>query len=84
MTFPVTTNDPRAARLTGMSRHRSADMQHDVAEFLEDDLGEVVRFGRGTTDPRITYSAQYNTNGVLVYRYPNAAGNGDIVTTVKP
>lgn len=77
-------NDPRATRLTGPGRHEGTDMSHDTAKVIEDDRGDVVTFGRGTTDPRITWSAQRNTNGELVYSYPNAAGNGTITTLVHP
>lgn len=79
-------NDPRATRLTGPGRHEGTDSSAaaGATKSIEDDKGQVVEFGRGTTDPRITYSAQYNVSGVKVYTYPNAAGNGLITTTVHP
>ena len=77
-------NDPRATRVTGSGRHESTDMSHDVTKVIEDDRGDIVTFGRGLIDPRITYSAQRNTNGDLVYTYPNATGDGTISSLVKP
>lgn len=86
MTLTRHLNDPRAGRLTGPNRHESLDINstNGVLKSWEDARGQVLECGRGVTDPRVTYTAQYNTNGVKCYRYPNAAGNGDVVTTVAP
>ena len=79
-------NDPTATQVTGPGRHEGMDINSTdgVAKFIRDARGVVTEHGRGTTDPRITYTAQYNTNGVKCYTYPNAAGNGLVTTTVHP
>jgi len=84
MTLTRHLNDPRAARLTGPGRHEGTDMSHTLTKVIEDDRGDVVTFGRGETDPRITFWTTRNVAGTLVYHYANAAGNGIISTTVKP
>lgn len=79
--------NPSAALQTGVSRH---EMQEDSggaqveAKWILDEIGPVVGFGRGVSDPNITYVTFYNTNGTQVYAYPNAAGTGIIVTPTKP
>lgn len=83
----VVTNDARAARLTGVSRHEMQEAQAGAQaddKVIEDEVGGVAAFGRGVTDPNITYLVLYNTNAVRVYIYPNAAGDGVQVSLVKP
>jgi len=53
-------------------------------KILDDEDGPVMAFGRGASDPNITYLALYNTNGTKCYIYPNAAGDGTITSSVKP
>jgi hypothetical protein len=48
------------------------------------DTNVDAEMGRGTTDPDITYLGLRNANGTKCYIYPNAAGNGIVVSTVKP
>jgi hypothetical protein len=43
-----------------------------------------AELGRGTTDTDITYLGLRNANGTKCYIYPNAAGNGIVVSTEKP
>jgi hypothetical protein len=43
-----------------------------------------AELGRGTTDTDITYLGLRNANGTKCYIYPNAAGNGIVVTTIQP
>jgi hypothetical protein len=43
-----------------------------------------AELGRGVTDPDITYLALRNANGTKCYIYPNAAGDGIVVSTTKP
>lgn len=40
--------------------------------------------GRGETDIDITYLELMNESGTKVFIYPNAAGNGLIVSTTRP
>lgn len=85
--FTVVTNDARAARLTGVSRHEMQEAQAGAQsddKVVEDEFGGVFATGRGATDQKVTYIQLYNTNGSKVYISPNAAGNGLIVSTVKP
>lgn len=53
-------------------------------KILDDEVGPVMSFGRGVNDPNVTYLALYNTNNTKVYIYPDAAGTGIQVSTVKP
>lgn len=83
----VVTNDTRASRLTGVARHEMQEAQGGAQgedKVLDDEKGPVMSFGRGVLDPNVTYLALYNTNNTKVYIYPNAAGNGVQVSTVKP
>lgn len=41
-------------------------------------------FGRGETDTDITYFEAMNENGTPCFIYPNAAGNGILVSTTRP
>jgi hypothetical protein len=43
-----------------------------------------AELGRGVSDPDITYLALRNANGTKCYIYPNAAGNGIVVSITKP
>ena len=86
--FTIVKNDPAATRMTGVARH---EMQEDAGgtdngetKAYLDDRGLVVIIGRGVTDKNITYIARFNTNGVLCYSYPNAAGTGLITTPTQP
>lgn len=83
----VVSNDPTAARKTGAGRHEmkefSGGNNNEMKAFF-DDVGLVFLIGRGDTDENITYRASYNTNGVLCYTYPDAAGTGLITQTTKP
>lgn len=83
----VVSNDPTAARKTGAGRHEMKELSggnnNEMKAFF-DDVGLVFLIGRGETDENVTYFAQYNTNGTLIYSYPNAAGNALITTAVKP
>lgn len=83
----VVTNDERAARVTGFARHEMQEAQagsQDHDKVIEDEDGLVVAFGRGTTDPLVTYVALVNTNSDIVYISPNAAGDGINVSTTRP
>lgn len=85
--FTVVSNDPRAPRLTGVNRHEMQDAQAGANtddKTLDDEKGPVSAFGRGVSDPNVTYLALYNTNNTKIYIYPDAAGTGLIVTSVKP
>jgi hypothetical protein len=86
MALTIHKNDTRAERLTGPGRHEGTDMNSagGPAKFVEDAKGLVVEFGRGASDPRITYFALFNTNGTKCYVFPNAAGDGVLVSTVQP
>lgn len=77
-------NDDRATAVTAASRHESNDMGSAVFKTGFDARGLVVEIGRGTTDPNKTYLALFNTNGTKCYLYPNDAGDGLVVDTVKP
>jgi hypothetical protein len=84
--FTVVTNDPRTARLTGVARTSMQEAQGGADfddEILDDEVGPVMAFGRGVSDPTVTYLALYR-NGTKVYLYVNADLDGAIVTTVKP
>jgi hypothetical protein len=48
------------------------------------DTNVDAELGRGTSDTDITYLALRNANGTKCYIYPNAAGNGIVVSTTKP
>lgn len=50
----------------------------------EGDTPAEMEVGRGSTDTDITYVALRNDTGVKCYIYPNAAGNGIVVSTTKP
>lgn len=83
----VVSNDPRAPRLTGVARHEMQEAQGGADtddKILDDEVGPVMSFGRGVNDPNVTYLALYNTNNTKVYIYPDAAGTGIQVSTVKP
>ena len=83
----VVTNDARAAKFTGLSRHEMQEAQPGTGKetkVLVDERGIVCIIGRGETNPLITYKAFYNAGGTLCYIYPNAAGNGVLCSTVKP
>ena len=86
----IVTNFPAAARITGVARHEmkedSGGPNGEAKVIIDDFDGNniVAIIGRGETDQNITYIALYNTNGVLSYCYPNAAGTGIIVTPTKP
>lgn len=87
MAFTVVTNDTRAARLTGVARHEMQEAQGGADfddKILDDEVGPVMAFGRGVSDPNVTYLALYNTNNTKIYIYPNEDGDGLIVTSVKP
>lgn len=47
-------------------------------------LVEVAEFGRGTTDPDITYLALRNASGTKVYIYPASGGTTLTITTTAP
>lgn len=46
--------------------------------------GVTDTLGRGEVDQDITYISLVNENGDLVFVYPNAAGNGLVVTQTRP
>ncbi len=50
----------------------------------QDMQGIKGAFGRGETDQDITYFEAMNEAGVPCFIYPNAAGNGIIVSTSRP
>lgn len=79
--IPADGGDESRTVAAGTSR---LDASHKRTRTFSDDKGVVFIIGRGESDINITYTAQYNTNGTLVYSYPNANGDGTIVTTVKP
>jgi len=86
MAFTIVTNDPGAARKTGVARHEMQEAQGGAATddwILDDEFGPVASFGRGTADTLITYLALYR-NGIATYFYPNATNDGVIVSSVKP
>lgn len=83
----VVSNDPRTTRLTGVNRHEMQEAQAGAntdAKVVEDEVDGVWATGRGVNDPNVTYISLYNTNNTRIFIYPNAAGNGLIVTSVKP
>lgn len=83
----VVTLDKRALRVTGMARHEMQEAQAGAGTFdkiIEDEFGLVTAMGRGTLDRNVTYITLQNTNNQRVFIYPNAAGNGLVVTTVAP
>lgn len=87
MPFTVVINDSRAAKFTGMSRHEMQEAQPGTGKetkLIFDEKGLVKVIGRGETNSLITYTGMYNASGTLCYIYPNAAGNGITVSTVKP
>ena len=87
MGYTVVSNDTRATRLTGVNRHEMQEAQAGADadnKVIEDEFGGAFATGRGATDPNITYISLYNTNNVLCYIYPNAAGTGIIVSATKP
>lgn len=77
-------NDTRAPLLTGGARHEMREIGAEETKVYVDALGVVAVIGRGETDVNVTYVALKNTNGDTVYAYPNAAGNGWQLSTVKP
>ena len=85
--FTIVSNDARATRQTGVARHEMQEAQAGAQtddKVFDDEVGFVFAFGRGVNDSNVTYLALQNTNLQKVYVYPNAAGNGVVVTTVKP
>lgn len=84
--FTIVTNDARAKKVGKNRLEMAEDSGGGDSEdkWVVDELGLVTVQGRGETDTSITYYGAFNTNGTLVYFYPNAAGNALIVTTVKP
>lgn len=75
---PVATNSGKAG-----GTEDAAESKEETKRFF-DVLGQVCEIGRGETDTDITYIALRNDSGTRCFIYPNAAGNGVIVTTVKP
>lgn len=80
-------------RVTGSASQNTFDTYSD--DNLTNQVGRESRtrmdmhgitdiVGRGETDPDITYEAQINETGAVVYTYPNAAGNGLITDTTRP
>ncbi len=55
-----------------------------LEHIFADKEGIAVRLVRGTTDTDITALALRNQDGTECFIYPNAAGNGVIVTAVAP
>ena len=87
MSFTIVTNDARAAKITGTQRHEMQEVQGTSSRELKvyfDEVGLVALIGRGETDATLTYVALQKTGGTLTYIHPNAAGDGIVVTTVKP
>lgn len=85
--FTIVQNNPQALRQTGSERHEMYEDSGGAgneAKAILDPLGITALIGRGDTDTNITYLGLFNTNATLVYIYPNNAGTGLIVTTVKP
>lgn len=75
------------AKQTASARHEMYEDDGGAGgetKIILDPLGITSIIGRGDTDLDITYIALFNANGTLVYIYPNNAGTGLIVTTVKP
>ncbi len=67
----------------------SREENRETSRFHSDLINHIsqsggIEFGRGVTDTEITYIALRNSNGTKCYLYPNAAGTGITVTTVKP
>lgn len=84
--FTVVTNDPRAARVTGVARHEMQEAQGGADfddKILDDEVGPVMAFGRGASDPLVTYLALYRDN-TKYYIYVDGLGTGLVVTSVKP
>lgn len=80
------TNDTRAARVTGFARHEMQEAMagaQDEDKVIEDEFGGVGGWGRGVTDPTITYLFAYR-GGTKVYIYPNAGLNGIVVSAARP
>ena len=87
MALTVNTGDARTKVLTGAA---GTEIQgylkvngHDTKVFC-DASGIVAEIGRGETDADITFLALRQEDGTRTYLYPNAAGNGLIVTATKP
>lgn len=77
-------NDERATRVSDASRHEMNEMSSKVLESKYDTKGLVFAVGRGETDTKKTYIELKNTNGTSCFLYPNDAGDGVVVSTVKP
>lgn len=78
--------DTRAGRVTGFARHEMQEAMagaQDDDKVIEDEFGGVGGWGRGATDPLITYLFVYR-NGIKTYIYSNGANNGIVVTATKP
>lgn len=84
MTLTRKLNDPRATAVSSGGRDRGHEMTSKVLEQLGDAKGAVYALGRGESDTKVTYIKLFNTGGTACYLYPNAAGNGLIVSTAKP
>jgi len=75
------------ARQTASARHEMYEDSGGAGgetKIILDPLGVTAVIGRGDTDLDITYIQLFNANATPCYIYPNGAGNGIIVTTVKP
>jgi hypothetical protein len=60
----------------------TTDPQEKLHVWWDTNVDAVL--GRGVTDTDITYLALRNANGTKCYIYPNATGNGIVVSTTKP
>lgn len=83
----VVQNNPSQAVQTGSLRHEMYEDSGGAggnAKAILDETGIVAQFGRGATDPIITYMVLTNTNHQTCYIYPNAAGTGIIVSLTRP
>lgn len=84
MALSVTENDPRLRLLTSAAGTEEAAMADTVSKVFGDKRGVAARIVRGSGDTDITALVLKNEDGTEVYVYPNAAGNGLIVTTTAP
>jgi len=84
MALTVSTNDSVATRACRSGEVSQVQMDSKECRLWADDKGHVATVGRGESDVGITYLSLRNTNGTEIFVYPNAAGNGVIVTSTKP
>lgn len=76
-------NDTRATRVTDASKHSMNEMSDKVLASHFDAKGLVFAFGRGETDPTVTY-LELTRNGESGYIILNEGLDGIVVQAVKP